>query len=274
VDARSGLRETVDTVYRPNVVTGFVPDDGYDLVVDAVRDRQGATAHAEIVPNLGRATLLLFHNNRQTLGAVDARLSKDRYVLGLPQAGGALAGEALHGTLGGGVTLGASTSGGAAPEDVEAAAREHLETVEELFRGVGFQPDLVEDMEHWYWGHFASTAVWSAAVAKAGGFDRFVKDARAIHQALLAGREAMDVCRARGVDLRLRADASPFLTDPAVSVAAAQLLLGGPVAQRRALAQSAYSGEFRRYYDEVVEAARRLDLRTPHLDSFGTAVDR
>jgi 2-dehydropantoate 2-reductase len=273
LDGRGGLREEMETVYRPRIVTGFGPGDDYDLVVEAVRYTQTEPALNDIVEHLGDATLLLFNNHWAGLEIIDRWLPKDRYVLGLPRAGGVLSGGILSGAFEGGVALGASTSGRAASEAIETAARENLETVEELFRGVGFQPELVEEMEPWYWVHFASTAVWTAAAAKAGGFDHRVDDARAIHQALRAGNEAMDICRARGADVRRCRDADPFLSDPGTTTPVVQQLLQGPVARRMMAGRVTFAREFGRYYDDLIETARRLSIPTPHLDTYRTSVD-
>jgi 2-dehydropantoate 2-reductase len=93
-----------------------------------------------------------------------------------------------------------ATAARPAPPEVEAAASKSRDCIASLFRSAGFAPDIQANMEQWHWVHFASTAAYAAAASKAGGFAAFAHSTRAIHEALVAGREAMAICRARGVD--------------------------------------------------------------------------
>ena len=273
LDARGGHEQEVGTLYRPHVVTSFTADDGYDVVISAVRYSQTEDVLPELVANLGEAILLLFSNNWQGLDAIDRLLPKGRYVLGLPVAGGAIANDVLDGALQGRVVLGSSTSGQPTPPDVEAAAGKSLDVVADLFSSTGFEPDIQSNMEHSYWVHFASTAAYTAAAAKAGGFPAFAHSSRAIREALAAGREAMEICRARGVDVGKVEEARPFLSSPLVTAPFVRRVITRDVTTRTAQTRPEYAPEFRRIYHDVVETGRQLKVPTPHLDAYGPYVD-
>lgn len=273
LDARGGREQEVRTSYHPQIVTSFTAEDGYDVVVEAVRYSQVEEVLPELVAGLGEAVLLLFSNNWQGLDFIDQVLDKGRYVLGLPVAGGAIVDGTLDGALQGRVVLGSSASGRPASPDVEAAAGKSLDTVADLFRSAGFEPDVQPNMAHSYWVHFASTATYTAAAAKAGGFPSFAQSGKAIREALAAGREAMDVCRARGVDVDKIEEARPFLSSPLVTAPFVRRVITRDVTTRTAQTQPDYAPEFRRIYHDVVETGRQLGVRTPHLDAYGPYVD-
>jgi 2-dehydropantoate 2-reductase len=272
LDGRGGHAKEVKTLYRPHVVTSFTPNDGYDVVIEAVRYTQTEEVLPELVANLGEAILLFFNNNWRGLESIDRVLPKTRYVLGMPRAGGVLANGVLNGSIDGPVILGASTSGQSGPPAVEAVARRNLDSVTGLFRNAGFAPDIQENMEHWYWVHFASTATWTGASAKAGGFG-FARSTGAIHEALVAGREAMDVCRARGVNVRKCDEARPFLQPPWLMAPLLRRLMTRDLTTRGAQTQSDYAAEFQHIYQDVVETGHQSHVGTPHLEAYGAYVD-
>ena len=273
LDARGGHPEEADVLYRPPVVTSFTPDEGYDLVVDAVRYTQAETALPQLVENRGDALVLFFHQSWRGLDAIDRVLTKEQYVLGMPRAGGVLSEGVLDGAFEGKVMLGTSTCGRPTTPVVEAAARKNLDFVTGLFRPAGFEPEVPENMEHWYWVHFASTAVYTGAIAKEGGYETFAQSKKAVHDALLAGREAMEICRARGVDVRKVGDARTFLTSPLVVAPLVRRALAEEVTRRLSQTRPDQASEFRRIFDDVLETARQLHVPVPHLDAYRPYVD-
>jgi len=273
LDGRGSRQEETKALYRPKIVTSFTPEDGYDLIVDAVRYTQAETVLPELAANRGNAVILFFHQSWRGLDVLDRTLKKEDYVLGMPRAGGVLSDGVLDGAFEGKVNLGTSTCGRPTTPVVEGAARKNLDFVTGLFRPAGFEPEIPDNMEHWYWVHFASTAVYTGAIAKEGGYDAFAQNKKAIHEAVLAGREAMDICAARGVDVRKIADARMFLTAPLVVVPLMRRALARPITRRLSQTHPGYAPEFRHIFDEVVETGRQLNVPTPHLDAYRPYVD-
>jgi 2-dehydropantoate 2-reductase len=273
LDGRGGRKEEAKALYRPKVVTSFTPEDGYDLIVDAVRYTQAESVLPELAANRGNAVILFFHQSWRGLDVIDRTLKKEDYVLGMPRAGGVLSDGVLDGAFEGKVTLGTSTCGRPTTPVVEGAARKNLDFVTGLFRPAGFEPEIPENMEHWYWVHFASTAVYTGAIAKEGGYDAFAQSKAGIREAILAGHEAMDICAARGVDVRKMADARAFVTTPLVVGPIMRRTLAQPIMRRMSQTHPAYASEFRHIYDEVVETGRQLKVPTPHLDAYRPYVD-
>lgn len=273
LDGRTGRAQETKVLYRPRVVTSFTPDDRYDLIVDSVRYTQAEGALPELAANRGSALVLFFHQSWRGLDVIDRVLTKEQYVLGMPRAGGIFAEGVLDGAFEGSVDLGTSTCGRPTTPVVEGAARKNLDFVAGLFRPAGFKVETPENMEHWYWVHFASTAVYTGAMATAGGYDAFANDKKAIHEALLAGREAMAICEARGVDLRKIPETKVFATAPLVAAPLMRRALSQSITHRMSQTRPEHAAEFRAIFDELLETARRLNVPTPHLDGYRAAVD-
>lgn len=273
LDGRGGRNEEVKVLYSPRIVTSFGPEDGYDLIVDAVRYTQAETALPEIAAKRGNALVLFFHQSWRGLDAIDRALTKEQYVLGMPRAGGVLSDGVLDGAFDGKVNLGMSTCGRPTTPVVEAAARKNLDFVAGLFRPAGFGIETPENMEHWHWVHFASTAVYTGAIAKAGGYEAFASGKTAIRDALAAGREAMAICEARGVDLRRIPDSRVFATAPLVAAPLMRRALAQPMTRRMAQTRPEHQPEFRAIFDEVLETGRHLNVATPRLDAYREFVD-
>ena len=273
LDGRGNRQEEAKFLYRPDVVTAFAPDDGYDLIVDAVRYTQAEGVLPELAANRGNAVVLFFHQNWRGLDVIDRVLTKEQYVLGMPRAGGVLAEGVLDGAFEGRVLLGTSTCGRPTTPVVEGAARKNLDFVAGLFRPAGFRVETPENMEHWYWVPFASTAVYTGASTKEGGSDAFAENKTAIHESLLAGHEAMEICAARGVNVRRMEDARTFLSSPLVVAPIMRRALTQSMTRRISQTHPDYAPEFRAIYDEVLETGRRLSVPTPHLEAYRPYVD-
>jgi 2-dehydropantoate 2-reductase len=118
----------------------------------------------------------------------------------------------------------------------------------------------------------AARAAYTAA-AKAGGFRAFAHSTRAIREALAAGREAMDVCRARGVDVGKVEEARPFLSPPLLTAPIMRRMITRDLTTRMTQTSPEYAPEFRRIYHDVVETGRQSHVPTPHLDAFRRYMD-
>ena len=273
LDGRGSRQEEAKALYRPEIVTSLDPGDGYDLIVDAVRYTQAEPVLPQIAANRGNAVVLFFHQSWRGLDIIDRVLGKEQYALGMPRAGGVLSEGVLDGAFEGKVLLGTSTCGRPTTPVVEGGARKNLDFVAGLFRPAGFRVETPENMEHWYWVHFASTALYTGAITKEGGYDAFAQDKKAIHDALLAGHEAMDICAARGVNVRKMEEARAFLTSPLVVAPMMRRALAQPMTRRMSQTRAAYAPEFRAIFDEVLETGRRLNVATLRLEEYRPYVD-
>jgi 2-dehydropantoate 2-reductase len=290
LDVRGRRRREITERFCPRIVTGLRPTDGVELVVLTVRHTQTPDVLPALVRNLGAATVLFLNHNWRGLDFIDAYLRKDQYVLGATRAGGGIIDTVLDGVLDSGIVLGPSTSGHAPHSPLPAgptpgasgpggsvtdAAEQALDRVAALFAAAGFRPEIHPNMEHWLWVHFASATAWICGGARARGFERFTRSNRAVYDALRAGREAMQICAARGADVRFAQDARPFVLPPSTVTPAVRLMLRGELPQRISVNHSRYAPtELYEIYDDVIRTGEQLDVPIPRLASYRNDVER
>ena len=274
ISERFKKKKYVKEQFRPNVVTSFKPEDGYDLIVESVKHYQTNEILPIIAKNAGNALVLFFNNNWEGLDFIEKNLLKTQYVLGMPRAGGIIQDGVLDGAITENVMLGESTCGREAPADVKRIAHENLEKVAKLFEAAGITPNIQENMEHWYWAHLASTVPWIAGGAKARGFAPFVKSNKSIRESLEAGREIVEIIKARGVDVTKVQDLQMFLAPVWISAFMTKMFIGGEVSMKISSGHGAYApDELQRIYRDVVNTGKQLRVATPLLDAFKPFID-
>ncbi len=275
LDVRGRRRREVTERFRPRIVTELRPMDGVELVVLAVRHTQTPDVLPALARNLGSATVLFLNHNWRGLDFIDACLGKDQYVLGAPRAGGSIIDNVLNGALEGGIVLGASTGNTAIGGTMTDLAEQNVGRLAALFAEAGFRPEIHPNMEHWLWVYFASTTAWICGGARARGFERFTRSNRAVYDALHAGREAMQICVARGAEVRFAQDARPFVLPPSTVTPAVRLMLRGELPQRISVNHGRYApAERYEIYDDVIRTGERLDIPMPCLLSYRNDVER
>ncbi len=218
--------------------------------------------------------MLFFNNNWDGLAFIKQHLPITQYVLGMPRAGGSIKDGVLDGAITKDVMLGNSICGKAAPENVIRIANENLQKIAKMFEEAGIKPIFQENMEHWYWAHLASTVPWIAGSAKVRGFLPFAKNRKAISEALKAGKECVEIVKARGVDVTRVQDLQLFLAPVWFSAFMTQLFIGGEVSMKISTGHGAYApAELQKIYYDLVATGKQFSVPTPILDSYKTYVD-
>ena len=284
LDLRKGQGQVVRERFTPRVIAswdadlpGELPSDGeaWDLIQVSVKHTQLEGALATLQGAPPGCPLLFLHNNWLGLQTLDRFLPRSRYAIGLPRAGGAIAAGVLRGALLDDVPLGDSLCGrsDATAQETEAAHGVLAKAIA-LHASAGIAATVHGDMERWQQVHFATTAAWIAGAAKARGFEAFSHSPAKIHEALLLGREAMQVCVARGIDPGICADARPFQAPPWLSALITWLVLRGPAVQRISAGHGAYAAEeLRQIFLDVLETGEGLGVALPRMRSMRGYID-
>jgi 2-dehydropantoate 2-reductase len=274
ISERFKKKKYVKERFTPKVVASFTPEDGYDLIIESVKHYQTQEILPLIAQNAGNALVLFFNNNWDGLDFINAHLPKTRYVLGMPRAGGIIKDGLLDGAITDNVMLGEATCGKEAPEDVKRAAQENLNKVAKIFEAAGIKPNIQANMEHWYWAHLASTVPWISGGAKARGFLPFAKSNKAIREALEAGRECVEIVKARGVDVTKVEDLQMFMAPVWISALMTKFFIGGEVSMKISSGHGAYAPEeLQRIYYDVTNTGKQIGISTPKLDAFKKYID-
>jgi len=112
----------------------------------------------------------------------------------------------------------------------------------------------------------------SSAIA-AGSIEGLLDDIGALESAILASREALEVCRARGVDVDAVPDAQTFFAPAAAVAIGIHDFYATNLPARRILERHTGVDELKRIYADVVQTGRELGVPMPRLTALGPAVE-
>lgn len=248
--------------YPARIVDGFGPADGYELILVSLKHYDVPAVLYQLAVDAGKADVLFFNNWWDDLSAIDDVLL-GRYLWGFPVAGGGWADGVLDAALLDTVHLG-EVDGGETPR---------LARVRGLFESAGLTVQTEPAILHWLWVHFATEAALISSAIAAGSVDALLDDTGRLEAAILTGREALEVCRARGVAVERIPDAATFYA-PAEAVAVViHDFYATNLPARRILERHTGVEELKRIYTDVVATGQQLGVAMPRLTALGPAVD-
>ncbi len=262
---KRGQRKHICTVYHPLLVEDFSPTDGYDLILVCVKRNQLSDALPSLAEKAGDADILFLQNNWSGTAEIEKYIASSHYVLGFPSAGGGRDEFGIQCALGPDTMLG--------EKDGQITSR--LQRIAKVLLDAGFRPKLTKQIIPWLWTHYAVIAALVGAMYKAGSFTALANSSSMLKEALLAAREGLDVCRARGINpmglSNIRLLYLPLFiivpfTKRAYQSEEARLVFGGHAAHAH--------DEMRVIYHEVLAEGERLGVKMPHFREFKEYVER
>ena len=154
---------------------------------------------------------------------VDRYFPRSKYLWGYPVAGGGYNTQGLNAALLDNVILG----------ELDGQITPRLECIQRMFEGAGLNVDIQKSILHWLWVHFAFNCGLIAAAFKAGGPDELLNSIPRLHDGILAGRETLAICEARGVDVKSFEDAKAFYQPAWLGASAFWLIMKTNLMARR-----------------------------------------
>ncbi|HEX7951348.1 MAG TPA: 2-dehydropantoate 2-reductase N-terminal domain-containing protein [Candidatus Limnocylindrales bacterium] len=262
LDGRTAEPHQLHLRYAARIVDGFGPADRYDLILVSLKHYDVPAVLYQLAVDAGKADILFFSNWWDDLTAIDEVLA-GRYLWGFPVAGGGWNDGVLDAALLDTIHLG----------EVGGTATARLTRIRGLFESAGLKVEIEPNILHWLWVHFATEAALISAAISAGSVDALLDDTAQLESAILAGREALEVCRARGVALEQIPDAATFLA-PADAVAVViHDFYATNLPARRILERHTSVEELKRIYADVVATGQQLGVPMPRLTEVGPAVE-
>jgi len=245
----------INAVYHPTMVESLSPDGQYELILVCVRRNQLGDILPTLEANAGDATILFLQNNWTGVTEIEPFLTSSRYLLGFPSVGGARDQREVKCVLLADMRLG----------EVDGRVTPRLERIAVALRRAGFKPKLSRQIIPWLQIHCAGVAAFTGAYYKAGSYDAFVQNSSLIREMILALRESLDVCRARGISSKDRSYSLPLfilvpLTKRLLRSEAGRLGTEGHVGHA--------SDEVQFIYSEVLAQGDRLGVKMPYLKGF------
>ena len=194
-DGRDPSGIEVDVHYQPRVIGNL--DDSYELIPANVRHDQISGLPPVLAGAAGGADVLFFNNLWTTVEPIGCQLGRSRHFCGFPVAGGRWDGNRLDAALLGEVRL----------SEIDGSYTVRGRHIPTSFAGCRMSVDFGADILARLWVHFAIEAGVIGSVIAAGDVDAFPDNLEHLQRAVLGVRDALEVVRAREIDIDI--DARP-----------------------------------------------------------------
>jgi len=143
--------------------------------------------------------------------------------------------------------------------------------LKEMLGAVGMRPQVNPDILGWLMAHYVEYLGAVGAILEVGSAAKFVTTNIRIKDAILATREGLNVCRARGFNLNKSAPLNLrlFYLPTFITVPLGRFSYGMPNIQQFLDENVAHSmDEIATQYYDVLNEGRRLQVNMPHLEAF------
>lgn len=157
--------------------------------------------------------------------------------------------------------------------EIDGRRASRLQKIRESFEKADIRVEIQDNILHWLWVHFAINAGLIAARFKAGGPSQLLNDIPLLRRGILACREALAVCRARGVNIKAFAETKQLYLPAWIGAAAGSIMMKADPIRRRIAEYHSNPDELRRIYCDVLDTGERLNVAMPHYKSFKQYVD-
>jgi 2-dehydropantoate 2-reductase len=185
-----------ELTFHPRVTEELSPQDGYDLIIVSVRAQQLESVLPMLAGNSGQADILFFGNNWWGDERIQKFLPADRCLFGLSRlASGWRTGNTIECVLFNNpelVTMLGEKGGMNSPR---------LERVVAMFKQAQLHPVVSHDILGWLAMHYIEFLGVTGGILQAGSTQAFINEPEIIRAAILATREGLKVCLARGINL-------------------------------------------------------------------------
>ena len=266
-DERQKKSDLLEVTYHPLVVDEFHVQDNYDLIIVSVRAHQLDELLPSLADGSGKADILFFGNNWWGEERIRKFLPPEKYLFGFSRLVGGWRTENRfeciffdNPEL---VTMLGETDGQLTPR---------LQNLQDVFKKADLRPVISQDILGWLSIHYVEFLGVVGGIRKAGSFDAFVDSSALIKDSILATRESLDVCKARGVDfkkaapsnIRIIENTPVFLLTPLVKMQYRTPSI------KQFFEENIEHGmdEIHRQFCDVTSEASRLGVKIPHLAEF------
>lgn len=263
LDGRSQPAKQEAILYKAKIVEDFSPADKYDLVIVSVRHYQLDSVLPILKDRVGDAGVLIFNGNWDGFRNLDQYLPRSKFILGFPVAGGGYHAGTLDSARLEEIRLG----------ELDGQSTPRLEQLKQMFEGAGLKAEIQANMIHWLWVHFAINSGIIGAAFKAGGASELLNSIPNLRKGILAGREALVVCQARGVDVKSFDDAKLFYMPAWLGATAVWLMMKTNLPARKIMETHTAVDELREIYGDVLKSAEDMKISMPHYVSLKDYVD-
>lgn len=193
-DYRKGEIKLKNIVYKPSVTDDLSQDDAYDLIIVSVKTNQLDTVLQQINSKVANSDVLIFQSFWYDADKIEKYLLPSQYIFGFPHImGGGRDEEGIYCSIFG--NKNAPTMIG--EKDGQITPR--IRKIEEVMNQANLNPQISTQILPWILTHYAEAAGLLGGVMKAGSGRIFAESSKIMTHTLLAIREGLNVCKARGI---------------------------------------------------------------------------
>lgn len=254
LDGRLKRARETSELYRLKAVEALSPADGYDFYIVSVRHYHLESVLPVLRDNMGEADVLFFNSNWSGFDTIDQVLPRAKYLCGFPVAGGGYTADGvLNAALLDEVRLG----------ELDGQYTTRLKRLKEMFESAGLKVDVQQNIQHWLWVHFAINGGVIGAAFKAGGATQLLNSIARLHDAILAGRDALAVCQERGVDVQAFDDAKAFYQPSWLGAIVVWMMMKTNGPARKIMETHTAIDELQEIYRDVLKTGEALGIAMP-----------
>jgi hypothetical protein len=141
-----------------------------------------------------------------------------------------------------------------------------------MFEEANLKPVLSQDILGWLAIHYVEFLGVIGGILKAGSFDAFVGSSELIKESILATRESLDICKARGIDFKKAAPANIRIVESAPVFLLAPLMKTQykMPSIRQFFEENIKHGmiEICHQYQDVMNEGKRLHVNMPRFEGY------
>lgn len=266
-DERKKQTPPEEVVYHPPVVETLAAASPVDLILVTVKSNQLDALLPDLAKYAGRADVLFFQNNGWGSQHIQKFLPESQILFGFSRLiRGWKEGRCIECIIFDSPLM--STLLGEASGEITP----RLQKYEAMFRQADLKPQLHRHITDWLATHYVEFLGAAGGILQAGCTEYFVEDDALLREALLATREGLDICRARGINLFRSALFNLWLyyLPLALIIPLARWQYKLPSIQQFFDENVSHNmDELRHGYFDVLNEGIRLGVPTPHLEVFG-----
>ena len=268
-DLRTKPKEQDSIIFRPPVVESFTANDDYDVILVSVLNHQLEPLLPLLAHHAGNADILFFLNLWSGTALIEQYLDPSQFFFGFAH------------TVGGGRTNGTINTIIFREEtqlgEAEGPATPRLLRMAEVLKDAVLNPEINDKMVDWLTVHYVQQASSVGGMLEAGSVDAFLKNSAIVKRTLLAYREGIHVCRARGIEPETVIPMPWFLLRAPMFVLVPAFRKIFSNEEEKAMLEGHLghgADEMVRGYFEVLRTGERLGVPMPHWKSFEPAINR
>ncbi|MDQ0228975.1 ketopantoate reductase family protein [Metabacillus malikii] len=253
--------------YKPLLIDELPSLEEFDLVVVSLRHYQLESVLPLLAEKLGKADILFFNHLWEDTSLIEKYIQKGQYIWGFPNAGGGfyhLPHLTLKGSLMDSIILG----------EMNGDQSDKLMRLTNIFQQADIKVKVQKNMQHWLWKQFALNAGISSMAVKSGGMDELLSSLPKIRQAVLCIREALDVCKARGVNVKEFPEAKAFYLPSWLAAIAFWGVTMTNKQQREIFKAYNHMDEIQMIYNDIIKTAKELNVPVPKLEGISVEMKK